>query len=163
MSREALTSALASTRITSGFHVITTMSVDATVAQLARMHRAVERVTLGDAATVDADQRIDLAELLRRMPGDGKGVTVEAYSTATKTGTARTALETFGAQLRQIHGCSAARAEAILSSYPTPRALVAALGAPAGERAVARLVTPDSGRAVGPTVARLTAAVFRNA
>jgi crossover junction endonuclease MUS81 len=120
---QALRTALATTQIQDGLTVICTANLNETVAQLRRLHRHIS--TCLDAACRGNDDD--------NMPGidDNYGVrpimTMEHYRRKCGKGKDPYVKHIFGCQLRQVNGCSAQRASAVLSHYPTPLSFILAM------------------------------------
>lgn len=157
----AVRSAMASTQISAGFRVVHTASVDASVSYLAQLHRTIARTFMPPAG-----RTVPLSACLLH-PSTGP-VSFASFSSSCKKTVGATINSVWGAALRQVRGCSASRAAAILKAYPTPAALTAAyakLGAfnsMAVDRLLAHLPVSGAGRVtrVGPKVSTAVAAVF---
>ena len=157
----AVRSAMASTQISAGFRVVHTASVDASVSYLAQLHRTIARTFMPPAARTMPLSACPL------HPSTGP-VSFASFSSSCKKTVGATINSVWGAALRQVRGCSASRAAAILKAYPTPAALTAAyakLGAcnsMAVDRLLAHLPVSGAGRVtrVGPKVSTAVAAVF---
>jgi crossover junction endonuclease MUS81 len=121
---QALRTALATTQIQDGLTVICTANLNETVAQLRRLHRHIS--TCLDAACRGNDGDDDLPDI-----DDNYGVrpimTMEHYRRKCAKGKDPDVKHIFGCQLRQVNGCSAQRASAVLSHYPTPLSFILAM------------------------------------
>lgn len=125
LSPAALVTALSTTRVVDGFHVERTASTEATIAYLTHLHRHLEGILRTAGLTNHGDEDGDehpVGPFARFLPRGG--IRYEAFAESAKKKHALTARQIFGSQLRQIHGCGAPRAEAILARFPTPRSLV---------------------------------------
>ncbi|KAG5189372.1 restriction endonuclease type II-like protein [Tribonema minus] len=118
-----LRTAMAHTQAQDGMTVLWTANVTESVAHLQRVHRHI-------AASLEAACR----GITASAPGTGVRpiMSMDQYRAQCGKGKDGDVRYVFGCQLRQVYGCSAARAAAILNEYPTPLDFMLAMEA-AGE------------------------------
>jgi crossover junction endonuclease MUS81 len=117
---QALRTALATTQIQDGLTVICTANLNETVAQLRRLHRHIS--TCLDAAC----RGTDIPSIDDRC-GVRPIMTMEHYRNKCAKDKDPDVKYVFGCQLRQVNGCSAQRASAVLAHYPTPLSFILAM------------------------------------
>ncbi|CAM9864348.1 unnamed protein product, partial [Phaeothamnion confervicola] len=143
LSPAALRSALASTEVACGFAVQRTANMTESVAFLRRVHHNIAAVLtdatdcsgsdggLGGVGTGGAAGIGGGGNAIRMAVGGAVrlGMTYREYQERCCKNRDASARGIFGAQLRQLHNCSAGRVQAVLQRFPTPLSLMAGLAA----------------------------------
>jgi crossover junction endonuclease MUS81 len=140
MTPAALRTAMAHTQAQDGMTVLWTANVTESLAHLRRIHHHI-------SASLDAACRGHAAETV------GVGVrpimSMEQYRQQCGKGKDPDVRHVFGSQLRQVHGCSAHRASAVLEQYPTPLEFMLAMEGAGTAEARARLLASIKGAGAG--------------
>ncbi|XP_055331033.1 crossover junction endonuclease MUS81-like [Paramacrobiotus metropolitanus] len=130
LSDQALIQALANIKVQDGFVVKETENLRATVEYLLRMTRYLERIySVKTLRSTTFAERWENAVDLDLSSAQQELLSFAGFSSVAKPNQAKTVSQTFLMQLLALDGMSPAKASAVVSVYPTIRALIAAYDA----------------------------------